>query len=189
MSGGGLKGLLNWMTFMPIQFSSQYSLIDVCFLAFNRTIDWIKIVNIAIYKILTCVLLDILSICSFVIQLKNTGWIAAMFFLQKGHFPFPWWIWRAHLPHWPAWPQGTNAQNSLIGSMQIPQSWREAEAPSLAPSCIVPVPSFLVCSSFLTFRAFRGSVTEQVWNFLYVQPIFIDEKVFGAMNQNFKALS
>ena len=35
----------------------------------------------------------------------------------------------------------------------------------------------------------RGSAIEPIWNFLYVQPIFIDEKVLEAMSQNFKALS
>ena len=35
----------------------------------------------------------------------------------------------------------------------------------------------------------RGSAIEPIWNFLYVQPIFIDEKVLGAMSKNFKALS
>ena len=35
----------------------------------------------------------------------------------------------------------------------------------------------------------RGSAIEPIWNFLYVQPIFIDEKVLEAMSQNFKALT
>ena len=35
----------------------------------------------------------------------------------------------------------------------------------------------------------RGSVIETISIFLYVQPIFIDEKVLVAMNQNFKAIS
>ena len=35
----------------------------------------------------------------------------------------------------------------------------------------------------------RVSVIETIWDFLYVQPIFVDERVLQTMKQNFKALT